>query len=67
MARNHEPVTDAAIAEAREAIAAQRVEIREVLAAELGGDPGDYRAEAYLQEQDADRVDDHEARPDGGE
>jgi len=45
--------TDEEIARLREAIQEQRVEVREYLARELGGDPEDYRAETYLAEHGA--------------
>jgi hypothetical protein len=41
-----------------------REELRELLAAELGGSPDDYRAEEYLRDRDGDRG---EAVPDGGD
>lgn len=47
--------TDEEIARLSEAIQEQRVEIREYLARELGGDPEDYRVERYLAERALDR------------
>jgi hypothetical protein len=38
------PVSDDEIERAKDEIEALRVEVRQVLADELGGDPGDYRA-----------------------
>lgn len=57
-------MTEGEIEELRESIEEQRVEVRELLAEELGGSPDDYRAEAYLDDRDGDRG---EAVPDGGE
>lgn len=57
-------MTKAEIAELREAMGAQREEIREALAEELGGTTDDYRAERYLDDQDGDHG---EAVPDGGD
>lgn len=45
MARNQEPMTDDEIEALREEMDEQRVEIREALAEDLGGDPDDYRAD----------------------
>ncbi len=42
--------TDEEVERLSDAIQDQRVEIREYLARELGGDPEDYRAERYLAE-----------------
>lgn len=42
--------TDEELDRLQAAIEAQRVEIREYLARELGGDPDEYRAERYLSE-----------------
>lgn len=42
--------SDQELARLSEAIQEQRVEIREFLAEQLGGDPSDYRAEDYLAE-----------------
>jgi hypothetical protein len=39
------PVSDDEIERAKDEIEALRVEVRQVLADELGGDPDDYRAE----------------------
>lgn len=49
------PIADAEIEELREEMAAQRGEIREALAEELGGDPEDYCARDYLRDQHGDR------------
>lgn len=64
MARNQGPVTDEEIEAVREEMQAQREDVREALAADLGGDPEDYRAEAYFRDRDGDT---DEAVPDGGE
>ena len=57
------PMTDAEIETLREEMEAQRDEIREALAEELGGDPEDYCARDYLRDQHGDRG---EGVPDGG-
>lgn len=44
--------TDEEIERLSNAIQEQRVEVREYLARELGGDPEDYRAERYLTERE---------------
>jgi len=44
MPRDQEPVTDADIEALREKMDDQREEILDALAADLGGDPEDYRA-----------------------
>ena len=49
MARKHREMTEEQIAELREKMAAQRPEIRQALAEELGGDPDDYRLDAFFQ------------------
>lgn len=56
MTRDQQPVSEAEIEEARAGLQELRQQVREDLAADLGGDPEDYNA---------DRVD--EVRPDGGE
>lgn len=56
-----EPATDEEIRALREAIQAQRVEVREHLASELGGVPADYDADRYIEAL-AD-----ESTPDGGD
>lgn len=61
MARDQQPVTDAEIEAAREAMKRQREEIRDYLASELGGEAEEYRAEIYL----GDAAD--EIHPDGGQ
>lgn len=61
MARDQEPVTEADIAELREEMAAQRDEIREALAEDLGGEPDDYDAARYFNERESEPV------ADGGE
>jgi len=53
------------LAEASERIQDLREEIRDDLAADLGGEPDDYRAETHLSEDERDQSD--EAVPDGGE
>ncbi len=66
MARDSErrPLTDAEIEELREGMNAQRTEIREALAEDLGGSPEDYRVENAIGSPDDDTG---EAVPDGGE
>lgn len=49
MARGKEPMTDAELESAREALEEFRVETREILAEELGDDPDDYRADRYRE------------------
>lgn len=51
MARNQEPVSDEELAELREEMDAQREEIRQALADDLGGDPEDYDARKYLSDR----------------
>lgn len=64
MARNQErPMNDADLAEVSEQIQNLREEVREDLAADLGGDPDDYRAESHFRTQAEDS---DEAAPDGG-
>jgi len=60
-----QPVTDAEIDALREEMEEQRVEIREALAEDLGGDPDDYNAETYFRDQSGRRG--GEAVPDGGD
>jgi hypothetical protein len=60
MARDQEPVTEDEIRALREEMDAQREEVREALAEDLGGAPEDYDAERYL----SDRADEPVA--DGG-
>lgn len=69
MARDQQPVTDAEIEAFREELEAQRQEIREQLAEDLGGEPEDYDAERYFAQQaDGDGTgEDGEVVPDGGE
>lgn len=43
--------TDEELTRLRAAIQDQRSDVRSYLARELGGDPDDYRAEAYLAER----------------
>lgn len=65
MARNQEgPMTDEDLAQASEEIQNLRAEVREDLAADLGGTPDDYRADTHFREG-GDETD--EALPDGGE
>lgn len=45
MGRDQEPMTDEEFADLRDKMDAQREEIRAALAEDLGGDPGDYRAD----------------------
>jgi len=54
MASIDEPMTDDEIEALRREMEAQRVEIREHLAAELGGQPDDYSADRYFRERTAD-------------
>lgn len=64
MARDHGPMTDAEIAEARERIQDLREEVREDLASDLGGDADDHRSDRYFRDLGGDA---DEAVPDGGE
>lgn len=48
MARNREPVSDEALTALREEMEAQREEIREALAEDLGGEPEDYDVANHL-------------------
>lgn len=66
MARDQDPVTADEIEELRAEMAEQREELREQLAADLGGAPEDYSAERYFQDLGDD---DHtgEAVTDGGD
>lgn len=61
MARNQEPVSGEEIEALQEEMEAQREELRETLAEDLGGKPEDYDAEKYLN----DRADEPVA--DGGD
>lgn len=56
MARERGPVTDEEFAEFREKAEAQREEVRQALANDLGGDPEDYSAEAYLNDRSGEPV-----------
>lgn len=47
MARDQEPVSDDEIEAAKERLDALREQVREDLAADLGGDPEDYNADTY--------------------
>jgi len=44
MARDQEPMTDDELAAAKESLEELRVQVREDLAEDLGGDPEDYNA-----------------------
>jgi hypothetical protein len=61
MARNQEPVSEEEIKALREEMDAQREEIREALAEDLGGRPEDYDAEEFLDDRAGEPV------ADGGE
>jgi len=61
MARDRGPVTEAEFEEFRKKVEAQREEVRRALAADLGGNPEDYDAEAYLNDRSGEPV------ADGGE
>ena len=61
MARNQEPVSEGEIEALREEMDEQREDIREALAEDLGGEPGDYDAEEYLNDRAGEPV------ADGGE
>lgn len=61
MARNQEPVSEEEIEALREEMDAQREDIRETLAEDLGGNPEDYDAEVYLNDRAGEPV------ADGGE
>ncbi|WP_276258358.1 hypothetical protein [Haloglomus litoreum] len=65
MARKQEPVTDEEIEAAKRELRRVQEEVREQLAADLGGDPEDYDASAYFHRQAEDG--EGEAVPDGGE
>lgn len=65
MTRNQEPMTDEELAEAKTALEELRVEVREDLADNLGGDPEDYNAETYWKKGGGQSG--SEAAPDGGE
>lgn len=47
MARDQEPVSDEEIEAAKQRLDELREQIREDLAADLGGDPEDYNADTY--------------------
>lgn len=47
--RSQEPMTDAKLESARKGIEKFRTKTRELLAAELGGDSEDYRADRYRE------------------
>jgi hypothetical protein len=51
------PVSDEAIAAAREKMADQREEVREYLAETVGGEPEDYDADQFAAGGDVDRHD----------
>jgi hypothetical protein len=53
MARDQEPVTDEEIEELREKMQAQREQVREDLAEDLGGEPADYDAQQFLMSERA--------------
>lgn len=61
MARDQKPMSEEEIEALREEMDAQREEVREALAEDLGGEPEDYDSEKYLR--------DHISEPgaDGGE
>lgn len=55
MARDQEPVSEGELGALQKEMAEQREQIREDLAADLGGDPEDYNADTYhLDEPVAD-------------
>ena len=58
MARNRQPVSEDEIEALREEMADQREDIREALAEDLGGDPEDYDAAAYLSDRAGEPVTD---------
>lgn len=60
MARHQDPVTDEEVETLRRELEEQREELRRALAEDLGGDPEDYSAEAFL----SDRVDEPAANGD---
>jgi hypothetical protein len=61
MAPNQDPVSDEELEELAEEMDAQREEVREALAEDLGGSPEDYDAEKYLSDPAGEPV------ADGGE
>jgi len=61
MARGQEPVSEDEIEALREEMDAQREDIREALAEDLGGDPEGYDAGKYLNDRAGEPV------ADGGE
>jgi hypothetical protein len=56
MARDQEPVSEEEIRTLREEMNGQREEIREALAADLGGEPEDYDAGKYLSDRAGESV-----------
>ncbi|WP_136591623.1 hypothetical protein [Salinigranum halophilum] len=64
---DRQPISDTELAAASDAIQELREEVRDDLAADLGGEPDDYRADRFFSS--ADDADDEtgEALPDGGE
>jgi hypothetical protein len=50
MARDQEPVSEDEIESLREEMLVQREEVREALAADLGGEPEEYDAAKYLSD-----------------
>ena len=56
MARNQNPVSEEEIDALREEMDEQREKIREALAKDLGGEPEDYDAEAYLNDRAGEPV-----------
>lgn len=56
MARDQEPVTEEEIEALREEMAAQREDVREALAEDLGGAPEDYDAGKYLRDRAGEPV-----------
>lgn len=61
MARDRDSISEEEVEALREEMDAQREEIREALAEDLGGDPEDYDAEEYLNDRAGEPV------ADGGE
>jgi len=66
MARDREPVTDETLAAAKAELQALREEVREDLAADLGGDPDDYCVEERWQSESDSEDGDDRAVPNGG-
>ena len=56
MARDQEPVSEEEIQALQEEMDAQREEVREALAEDLGGEPEDYDAGKYLSDRAGEPV-----------